>query len=91
MPWPPWWPCVGAHVAQQMLQVVVGGALALVLGELLHVAVQAEVQTRQLLLHLTHVLQLLEGAHLALVEEEEAVEHKLVLFSFLHSGDVEAV
>lgn len=53
-----------AYVAQQVLQVVVGGALLLVLGQLLHVAVQAEVQPSQLLLHLPHVLQLLEGAHL---------------------------
>lgn len=54
----------GPHVAQQVLQVVVGRALPLVLGQLLHVAVQAEVQPGQLLLHLAHVLQLLEGAHL---------------------------
>lgn len=53
-----------AYVTEQVFQVVVGGALALVLGELLHVAVETEVQPRQLLLHLPHVLQLLEGAHL---------------------------
>lgn len=54
---------VAAYVTEQVFQVVVGGALALVLRELLHVAVEAEVQPGQLLLHLTHVLQLFEGAH----------------------------
>lgn len=58
------WPGFCSYVAEQVLQVVVGRALPLVLGQLLHVAVQAEVQPGQLLLHLTHVLQLLEGAHL---------------------------
>lgn len=52
-----------SYVTEQVFQVVVGGALALVLRELLHVAVEAEVQPGQLLLHLAHVLQLLEGAH----------------------------
>lgn len=55
---------VCSYVAEQVLQVVVRRALPLILGQLLHVAVQAEVQSGQLLLHLTHVLQLLEGAHL---------------------------
>lgn len=55
---------LASYITQQVFQVVVGGALALVLGELLHVAVQAEVQPGQLLLHLAHVLQLFEGAHL---------------------------
>lgn len=56
-----WWH--QTYVTEQVFQVVVGGALALVLRELLHVAVEAEVQPGQLLLHLSHVLQLLEGAH----------------------------
>lgn len=34
----------GPYVAEQVLQVVVGRALPLVLGQLLHVAVQAKVQ-----------------------------------------------
>lgn len=59
-----WFPGRLAYVAEQVFQVVVGGALPLVLRELLHVAVEAEVQPGQLLLHLTHVLQLFEGAHL---------------------------
>lgn len=54
---------VAAYVTEQVFQVVVGGALALVLRQLLHVAVEAEVQPGKLLLHLTHVLQLFEGAH----------------------------
>lgn len=55
---------VCAYVTEQVLQVVVGGTLPLVLRKLLHVAVEAEVQSGQLLLHLTHMLQLLKGAHL---------------------------
>lgn len=53
-----------AYIAEQVLQVVVGGALSLVLGKLLHMAVEAEVKSRQLLLHLTHMFQLLKGANL---------------------------
>ena len=66
----------GAYVAEQVLQVVVRGALPLVLGQLLHVAVEAEVQPRQLLLHLTHVLQLLKGAHLAWTQGAERGEEE---------------
>lgn len=51
-----------AHVCQQLVQVPVGRRLLLLLRELLHADVEAEVEPRQLLLHLPHVLQLLEGA-----------------------------
>lgn len=50
------------QISQQLIQVPVSHSLLLVLRELLHVDVQAEMQARQLLLHLPHVLQLLEGA-----------------------------
>lgn len=60
---------VAAYIAEQVFQVVVGGALALVLRELLHVAVETEVEPGQLLLHLAHVLQLFEGAHLTWMAE----------------------
>lgn len=58
-------PCrcvICAYIRKQVFQVVVRGAFPLVLRELLHVAVQAEVQSGQLLLHLPHVLQLLKRA-----------------------------
>lgn len=58
-------PCLRAYIAEQVFQVVVGGTLPLVLRKLLHMAVEAEVQSRQLLLHLTHVFQLLKGADLS--------------------------
>lgn len=54
-----------AYIAEQVLQVAVGGVLPLVLGQFLYMAVQAKVEACKLLLHLPHMLKLLEGAHLS--------------------------
>lgn len=69
-----------AYIRKQVFQVVVRGAFPLVLGKLFHVAVEVEVQSGQLLLHLPHVLQLLKRADFSWKSEVTLHSGKVIPF-----------
>lgn len=62
--------CV-CYVWEQVLQIAIWSTFPLVLRELHHMTVQAEVKASQFLLHLPNMLKLLKGTHLTWKEREK--------------------
>lgn len=63
-----------AYIEEKFVHVGVKRHFPLVFGHLVHLAVKVKVQTGQLLLHLSHVLHLFDGAGVSWEEEEEKEE-----------------